>query len=244
MSTPSSFKHYLNFKSRWCPCKGWNCTALFAKANGKRVRQLNNCVSFCSALNHNYCQSPRPSHLQEKFSPRVNNYFNSCYVSYNNTPSNYYGGQPSNNSPSPRPYGACTWHRGGRFYSHSTRSWLDDPNLWDSPTACSRSPSILTDKQPRKRLSYINNISKQSKRSKPTLGREYRSSLIAKFPKQLVPRSSSVTNNADSCSTPKKDPIAVIDGKSPEALSESRVLALKGSEKSHPFDFETCSETP
>lgn len=193
--------------------------------------------------NRNYCQSPRPSHLQEKFSPRVNNYFNSCYdVSY--SPSTYYGGRPPNRSPSPRPYDARTWHRGGRFHSPPTRSWSDNPNSWDSPATCSRSPSILTDKQPRKRLNYTNNklISKQSKRSKQTLGREYRSSLTDKFPKQVVPRSSSVTNNAVSCSTPKKNSIVVTDGKSPEPLSESPVLAFKDSEESQPFNFETWSK--
>ena len=192
-------------------------------------------VSVCSALsNHNYYQSPRPSHLQEQFSPRVNNYFNSCYdVSCPNSPSNYYGGRPSNHSPSARPYGARTWHRRGRLHSPITRSWSDNPNSWDSPATCSRSPSILTNKQPRKRLNYANNISKQSKRSKQTLGREYRSSLIDKFPEQLpvVPRSSSVTNNAVSCSTPKKNSIVVTDGKSPEPLSVSPVLAFKDSEE-------------
>ena len=151
-------------------------------------------------------------------------------MSYNNSPSNFFGGRPSNQSP----YGACQWHRG--FSSTATRRWSDNPNSLDSP-ASSRSPSIFKDEQPRKRLHY-HNVSQQSKRSKPTLGRGYRASL-----KQMVPRSLTVTNNAVvSCSTPKKDPIVVTDGKSPEPLPESLFFSFKESEQSQPLDFESWSK--
>jgi len=64
-----------------------------------------------------------------------------------------------------------------------------------------------------------------------------------KFSKQLVPRSSSVTNNAVFCIIPKKDSIVVTDGTSPEPLPESPVLAFKDSEQLQPFYFEIwCKE--
>lgn len=65
--------------------------------------------------------------------------------------------------------------------------------------------------------------------------------MIDKLPKQPVPATSSVSNSAVSCSTPRKDSIVVTDGKSPESLSESPVFEIH-SEHSQPFDLHTWSK--
>ena len=175
------------------------------------------------------------------FSPHVNNYLN-----YNNSPSFFnYRGRQTNYSHSPRPYGAHGWHRGGRFQSPPTRDISSNyANSWDPPPVCSRSPSILADRQPRKRLNYTNNISKQNKKSKQSLGKEYRRNLIDKLPKQHVPASSTVTIQPIACSTPQKDSIVVTDDKSPQVLPESPLLELKGSNHEHtqPFDHDAWTK--
>lgn len=90
---------------------------------------------------------------------------------------------------------------------------------------------------------YTKSIPKPSKKSKESLGKEYRRNLIDKLPKQQVPSSSTVTINPVSWSTPKKESRVVTDGKSPEVLAESPDLVLEDSNHdTQPFDYNSWSK--
>lgn len=82
------------------------------------------------------------------------------------------------------------------------------------------------------------------KKSKQSLGKEYRRNLIDKLPKQHVPASSTVTIQPIACSTPQKDSIVVTDDKSPQVLPASPLLELKGSNHEHtqPFDYDAWTK--